>query len=93
MMIYFFLCPDLNDGCCYMEPLKKQTFSVIYFKLKAIFFIFFLNLSLLKFQIRTFQTSAIQRDIDQAAKYIGAGAATVGVAGSGKYFISNQVDT
>ncbi|XP_076437118.1 ATP synthase lipid-binding protein, mitochondrial-like [Babylonia areolata] len=34
-------------------------------------------------QIRSFQTSATQRDIDQAAKYIGAGAATVGVAGSG----------
>ncbi len=33
--------------------------------------------------IRTFQTSAVQRDIDQAAKYIGAGAATVGVAGAG----------
>ena len=35
-------------------------------------------------QIRSFQTSAVQRDIDQAAKYIGAGAATVGVAGSGE---------
>jgi len=34
-------------------------------------------------QIRLFQTSAVQRDIDQAAKYIGAGAATVGAAGSG----------
>jgi len=34
-------------------------------------------------QLRQFQTSATQRDIDQAAKYIGAGAATVGVAGSG----------
>lgn len=34
-------------------------------------------------QIRSLQTSAVQRDIDQAAKYIGAGAATVGVAGSG----------
>jgi len=34
-------------------------------------------------QLRQFQTSAVQRDIDQAAKYIGAGAATVGVAGSG----------
>jgi F-type H+-transporting ATPase subunit c len=32
---------------------------------------------------RSFQTSATQRDIDSAAKYIGAGAATVGVAGSG----------
>ncbi|EEB16230.1 ATP synthase lipid-binding protein, putative [Pediculus humanus corporis] len=32
---------------------------------------------------RRFQTSTITRDIDSAAKYIGAGAATVGVAGSG----------
>jgi len=39
--------------------------------------------SILNNQIRQFQTSAVQRDIDQAAKYIGAGAATVGVAGSG----------
>jgi len=34
-------------------------------------------------QLRQFQTSAMRKDIDQAAKYIGAGAATVGVAGSG----------
>ncbi|ELW64144.1 Cyclic AMP-dependent transcription factor ATF-2 [Tupaia chinensis] len=32
---------------------------------------------------RGFQTSVISRDIDTAAKFIGAGAATVGVAGSG----------
>ncbi|KAM8792299.1 ATP synthase F(0) complex subunit C2, mitochondrial [Rhynchonycteris naso] len=32
---------------------------------------------------RSFQTSAISRDIDTAAKFIGAGAATVEVAGSG----------
>ncbi|XP_049639578.1 ATP synthase F(0) complex subunit C2, mitochondrial [Suncus etruscus] len=32
---------------------------------------------------RNFQTSSISRDIDTAAKFIGAGAATVGVAGSG----------
>ena len=32
---------------------------------------------------RNFQTSVISRDIDTAAKFIGAGAATVGVAGSG----------
>ncbi|XP_005397248.1 PREDICTED: ATP synthase F(0) complex subunit C2, mitochondrial isoform X2 [Chinchilla lanigera] len=32
---------------------------------------------------RSFQTSIISRDIDTAAKFIGAGAATVGVAGSG----------
>merc|ERR1711860_64523 len=34
-------------------------------------------------QLRNFQTSVAKRDIDTAAKYIGAGAATVGVAGSG----------
>jgi len=39
--------------------------------------------SILNTQLRLFQTGAISRDIDQAAKYIGAGAATVGVAGSG----------
>jgi len=39
--------------------------------------------SALSSQIRQLQTSAVQRDIDQAAKYIGAGAATVGAAGSG----------
>lgn len=37
--------------------------------------------------IRSFQTSTISRDIDSAAKFIGAGAATVGVAGSGMYII------
>merc|ERR1712170_115469 len=34
-------------------------------------------------QVRQFQTSATQKDIDTACKYIGAGAATVGAAGSG----------
>merc|ERR1711970_263565 len=33
--------------------------------------------------VRSFQTSARAMDIDSTAKYIGAGAATVGVAGSG----------
>lgn len=33
--------------------------------------------------LRGIQTSAVSRDIDTAAKFIGAGAATVGVAGSG----------
>ncbi|XP_052461626.1 ATP synthase F(0) complex subunit C3, mitochondrial [Carassius gibelio] len=33
--------------------------------------------------LRSLQTSAVSRDIDTAAKFIGAGAATVGVAGSG----------
>lgn len=32
---------------------------------------------------RAIQTSTAHRDIDTAAKFIGAGAATVGVAGSG----------
>ncbi|XP_072262271.1 ATP synthase F(0) complex subunit C2, mitochondrial [Pyxicephalus adspersus] len=32
---------------------------------------------------RGIQTSVVSRDIDTAAKFIGAGAATVGVAGSG----------
>lgn len=34
-------------------------------------------------QARSFQTTSVTRDIDSAAKFIGAGAATVGVAGSG----------
>ena len=33
--------------------------------------------------VRCLQTSSANRDIDSAAKFIGAGAATVGVAGSG----------
>ena len=33
--------------------------------------------------VRSLQTSQTSRDIDSAAKFIGAGAATVGVAGSG----------
>merc|ERR1711944_297564 len=33
--------------------------------------------------MRSVQTSAARQDIDQAAKYIGAGAATVGAAGPG----------
>merc|ERR1712071_506234 len=33
--------------------------------------------------VRSLQTSVVSRDIDSAAKFIGAGAATVGFAGSG----------
>jgi len=40
-------------------------------------------------QVRQLQTTAIKCDIDQAAKYIGAGAATVGVAGSGFCHLSH----
>ncbi|XP_028291584.1 ATP synthase F(0) complex subunit C3, mitochondrial-like [Gouania willdenowi] len=39
--------------------------------------------SMQQLAVRGFQTSAVSRDIDTAAKFIGAGAATVGVAGSG----------
>ncbi|XKL60549.1 hypothetical protein PGB90_007606 [Kerria lacca] len=41
------------------------------------------NNSNLMVQVRNFQTSTICRDIDSAAKFIGAGACTVGIAGSG----------
>uniref|UniRef100_A0A4W3I3Q6 ATP synthase lipid-binding protein n=1 Tax=Callorhinchus milii TaxID=7868 RepID=A0A4W3I3Q6_CALMI len=41
------------------------------------------NAALVQLARREFQTSALSRDIDTAAKFIGAGAATVGVAGSG----------
>ena len=34
-------------------------------------------------QTRSLQTTTTRNDIDSAAKFIGAGAATVGVAGSG----------
>merc|ERR1711909_18138 len=34
-------------------------------------------------QTRNFQTTVARRDIDQAARYIGAGAATAGTAGAG----------
>lgn len=41
-----------------------------------------------KIQSATIQTSAMRNDIDSAAKYIGAGAATVGVAGAGKNYFN-----
>uniref|UniRef100_A0A8C5M5I0 ATP synthase lipid-binding protein n=1 Tax=Leptobrachium leishanense TaxID=445787 RepID=A0A8C5M5I0_9ANUR len=41
------------------------------------------HLPLLPVPARAIQSSAVCRDIDTAAKFIGAGAATVGVAGSG----------
>lgn len=42
-----------------------------------------LTSSLLPLLPRALHTSAVTKDIDSAAKFIGAGAATVGVAGSG----------
>lgn len=49
-------------------------------------------------QMRSFQTTAVTRDIDSAAKFIGAGAATVGCAGSGTisielFLFSNTMTT
>lgn len=43
--------------------------------------------------VRLIHTSTVCRDIDQAAKYIGAGAATVGVAGSGIVSVDENEDT
>lgn len=40
--------------------------------------------------MRHFQTSSMFRDMETAAKYIGAGAATIGVAGSGIIKINYQ---
>jgi len=57
------------------QEVPQATLSPINFSSPAV--------SSLLSQIRSFQTSTATRDIDQAAKYIGAGAATVGVAGSG----------
>lgn len=42
-----------------------------------------LSSSLIPVLPRALHTSAVSKDIDSAAKFIGAGAATVGVAGSG----------
>ncbi|KAF7489918.1 ATP synthase lipid-binding protein [Sarcoptes scabiei] len=41
------------------------------------------NQTISTMQTRSIQTSVVRKDIDSAAKFIGAGAATVGVAGSG----------
>ncbi|XP_052804166.1 uncharacterized protein LOC128234169 [Mya arenaria] len=43
----------------------------------------FTNNTVSSTQMRNFQTSVAKRDIDQAARYIGAGAATAGAAGAG----------
>ena len=40
---------------------------------------------------RTISITPMRRDIDSAAKYIGAGAATVGVAGAGAGKINTKV--
>lgn len=58
-------------------------FKRSYFISKCVFFQALLPVSQSAVLTRSFQTSAVSRDIDTAAKFIGAGAATVGVAGSG----------
>ncbi|XP_006897537.1 PREDICTED: ATP synthase F(0) complex subunit C2, mitochondrial-like [Elephantulus edwardii] len=55
------------------ETLKDENFSCLTAPCSLISFV----------PSRNFQTSTVSRDIDTAAKFIGAGAATVGVAGSG----------
>ena len=37
--------------------------------------------------LRPLSTSAVRKDIDSAAKFVGAGAATCGAAGSGVFII------
>lgn len=51
------------------------------------------NIIPLKLMMRHFQTSSMFRDIETAAKYIGAGAATIGVAGSGIILIVSILTT
>ena len=63
-------CHGLCNGCTCCSDLSKSSHVLL------------LILSQLP-AVRNFQTTAVTRDIDSAAKFIGAGAATVGVAGSG----------
>lgn len=64
------------NGCQWLRPLSSAVVSQSQNLVNAT------PVGLLP-QVRSFQTSQVTRDIDSAAKFIGAGAATVGVAGSG----------
>lgn len=76
--------------CAFTQGCQVISQSLVYFTLM---FSFFHSVQssvavvpqspLTQVTLRAFQTSAVSRDIDTAAKFIGAGAATVGVAGSG----------
>ncbi|XP_069828294.1 ATP synthase F(0) complex subunit C2, mitochondrial isoform X1 [Dendropsophus ebraccatus] len=63
-----------NGACLFCRPLSTTLMSQPLVKTEQ-------QMALVP--ARGVQTSAVCRDIDTAAKFIGAGAATVGVAGSG----------
>ncbi|KAM8976333.1 ATP synthase F(0) complex subunit C2, mitochondrial isoform 2-T2 [Pelodytes ibericus] len=65
----------MRSGACLLSrPLSAPLFSYTGLRTEQ---------QLLPVPARGIQSSAVCRDIDTAAKFIGAGAATVGVAGSG----------
>ncbi|XP_058129371.1 ATP synthase lipid-binding protein, mitochondrial-like [Anopheles ziemanni] len=66
----------LTGPKAYIRPFSSGTFIISGKMDRAV------NPTLLP-PIRTINTTTVLRDIDSAAKFIGAGAATVGVAGSG----------
>ncbi|KAL4228787.1 complex subunit C3 [Mactra antiquata] len=65
------------NGCKTIRPISCTAFQKDSSALTPV------STNVLMSQLRSIQTSVAKRDIDQAARYIGAGAATVGVAGSG----------
>lgn len=77
-MIFLLLLQLLNGSKQYLRPLSSAVIS----QSQSLAAQNTSPVALLP-QIRSFQTSPVTRDIDSAAKFIGAGAATVGVAGSG----------
>nr|CAB3224524.1 ATP synthase F(0) complex subunit C2, mitochondrial-like [Phallusia mammillata] len=72
-------CISVSFGLTYVGFKRNVQFLLLWTHICT------LNVTLVIFPIqsRNLQTSTVQRDIDSAAKFIGAGAATVGVAGSG----------
>ncbi|XP_073469707.1 ATP synthase F(0) complex subunit C2, mitochondrial [Aquarana catesbeiana] len=65
-----------NGACLLSRPLSSSLLSRPVFRTEQ-------SQEVALVPSRGVQTSALCRDIDTAAKFIGAGAATVGVAGSG----------
>ncbi|KAG7256198.1 hypothetical protein CRUP_025964, partial [Coryphaenoides rupestris] len=65
------LCRPLSASVVYKPELKTENTALLP------------QSPLSQMAVRSIQTSAVRPDIDTAAKFIGAGAATVGVAGSG----------
>ncbi|NXN20236.1 AT5G1 synthase, partial [Indicator maculatus] len=75
------VCVLLQLRCCSRALARPVSVSV--FSRPEVQIVQPAGVSHLQLTRREFQTSAVSRDIDTAAKFIGAGAATVGVAGSG----------